>query len=228
MKTFNYKNQTFTCEIVHKNTNPVAKSKCIRIITETGIRNIYTIANGYSKAVAYDKNNIILSDIVIGKALCILGLMQAGKKFVFTNDVAKSVATTPKVTSSAITTTTVSSLNTMYRVIDTNTGSIAIFSSEIDVVSYCIGRTVKVDKVDISTGIPNINVIPNEDIVAVDIPDIDTETPVIEDDIVIPKRKTRSDYTTTNSNVKSDIPVDTSIEPPIKCIKDGPIRRKKV
>lgn len=213
MKTFNYKDQLYTCEIVHKNTNPFAKSKCVRIITQAGARNIYTIADGYTNPVAYDKNRIVLSDIVIGKAFAILGLMQNGKKFVFSN-------TTEPVThtSSTIVTTNISSPNTMYRVVDINTGSIAMFSSETDVISYCIGRTVKIDKVEMATSITDTLIIPDTENTTPDIPV--SATTVEEDNTPIPKRRTRTNYTTANPETVPDIPIES--------IEDKPTRRKRV
>lgn len=211
MKTFNYKNQTYSCEIIYRNTNPIAKSKCVRIITENGIRNIYTIADGYSKAFAYEKNSIVLSDIVVGKALCILGLMNAGSKFVFKNDSTMDTNINISTVSSSVK-AAVSNINSMYRVIDINTGSIAMFSSEIDVVSYCIGRTVKVDKIELSTGIEDTNIVADDDT---------SDTPIAPTENVesTPKRRKKTDYTTSNpkptdsEDIIPDVPViapDTS------------------
>lgn len=230
MKTFNFKDQLYTCEVVTKNTNPVAKSKCVRIITQDGVRNIYTIANGYSKPIAYDKNRIILSDIVIGKAFAVLGLMQNGKKFVFNNNNTDTVSPVPT-SSTTITTTSTSNHITMYRIIDTNTGSVAMFSSETDVVAYCIGKTVKVDKVEISTNVAAPHIIPNTEI---DITNVGATTPDIETTIKqddVPKRRKRTDYTSAKSDNKPDAITDIPIEnipECIPCVEEVPKRRKKV
>lgn len=244
MKTFSYKNETFTCEIVHKNTNSTAKSKCVRIITENGVRNIYTIANGYTKPVAYCKNSIVLSDIVIGKAFSILGLMNGGDKFIFSKDAASSDTTTVsnKVNTNIVSSS--SSLTTMYRVIDVNTNSIAMFSSELDVVTYCIGRTVKVDKIEISTGLDNVNTI-NEDYTADDVnndTDINVDdntvvnTPITnaDVDVSVPKRKGKSNYTkpSTNQDSSSEKPIDVDVQIDVKneCeleIDNAPVRKRR-
>lgn len=232
MRTFNYKKQTYTCEIVHKNTNLAAKSKCVRIITEQGIRNIYTIADGYTKPVAYSKNTIVLSDIVIGKAFSILGLMNGGAKFVFTKDtVVKNVSAA---NNDINTTTNISSVTMMYRVIDVNTGAIAMFSSEVDVVGYCIGRTVKVDKIQIDTGISNICTNVAND----DVPDTPDEAivEVEKDDVVAPVRKGKSNYTKSRSSDDIDVS-PTELEPIAsdtipdsssdKTVDKAPTRRKR-
>lgn len=133
-KDFTLNKIKYRCEVVKQDVDVV----CVRIISPGKKRNIYSWGSKYKAPYIYKDNDVVLPDNVIAKAYSILGFDFSS---VVDNhkDNVEIAATHCEVQSTCVNTTV------MYKVINTSTGSIAMFTDSTEAMTYCIGKTVKVD-----------------------------------------------------------------------------------
>lgn len=180
-KDFTLDKVKYRCEVV-KQVNGVV---CVRVISPGKKRNVYSWGANYKAPYVYKDNDVILPSNVIAKAYSVLGFNFSSSNNTSNKDNVEVAATKHDVQDNIINISTSNTVE-MYKITNTVTGAIAMFTDSREAITYCIGKTVKVDtfKINCESDIATEPIIKEEvlnEVVeeSVTIEEIDTDDEII-------------------------------------------------